>query len=74
MLTMPELPQLPCTAWEEDPLQAAIRETVDLINRQAEFLAESKLDSVQRAGLKFLAEKLNTHLNHLLNIQIQRLQ
>ncbi len=55
-----------------DPLESAIRETVSLLNDQAVFLAESNLTEVQRAGLKFLGEKLNSHLNHLLGAQLKR--
>jgi hypothetical protein len=53
-----------------DRLESAIRETVSLLNEQAVFLAESGLNGVQKAGLKFVGEKLNSHLNHLLSIQL----
>lgn len=53
-----------------DRLESAIRETVSLLNEQAVFLAESSLDDVQKAGLRFVGEKLNSHLNHLLSIQL----
>lgn len=57
-----------------DPLESAIRETVGLLNEHAVFLAESGLNDVQKAGVRFLGEKLNSHLNHLLSIQLIAVQ
>lgn len=57
-----------------DPLESAIRETVGLLNEHAVFLAESGLNDVQKAGVRFLGEKLNSHLNHLLGIQLRAVQ
>lgn len=55
-----------------DPLESAISSTVSLLNDHAVFLAESSLNDVQRAGMRFLGEKLNSHLNHLLSAQLKR--
>jgi ABC-type lipoprotein export system ATPase subunit len=57
-----------------DPLESAISEAVNLLNGQAVFLAECNLNQVQRAGLTFLNEKLNSHLNHLLAAQLRRVE
>ncbi|QVL20203.1 hypothetical protein KH389_06330 [Pseudomonas qingdaonensis] len=70
----PELARLqPLPAFTVDPLESAIRETVGLLSDHALFLAENNFSDVQRAQLKFLAEKLNSHLNHLLSLQLSRL-
>ena len=57
-----------------NPRDSAIRETVGLLHDHAVFLAESGLNDVQKAGVRFLGEKLNSHLNHLLGIQLSVLQ
>lgn len=57
-----------------NPLDSAIRETVGLLHDHAVFLAESGLNDVQKAEVRFLGEKLNSHLNHLLGIQLSALQ
>lgn len=53
-----------------DRLESAIRETVNLLSEHAVFLAESNLSDVQKAGVRFLGEKLNSHLNYLLSAQL----
>ncbi len=53
-----------------NPLESAIRDVVGLLNDQAVFLAESKFTESQRAGVRFLGEKLNSHLNQLLKMQL----
>ncbi|WP_225785632.1 hypothetical protein [Pseudomonas sp. Marseille-P9655] len=53
-----------------NPLESAIRDVVGLLNNQAMFLAESNFTDAQRTGLQFLSEKLNSHLNQLLSIQL----
>lgn len=55
-----------------DPLESAIASTISLMNDHAVFLAESNLSDGQRAGMRFLSEKLNSHLNHLLAAQLKR--
>jgi hypothetical protein len=55
-----------------DPLESAIASTVGLMNDHAVFLSESNLGAVDRAGMKFLGEKLNSHLNHLLAAQLKQ--
>lgn len=56
------------------PLESAIREAVGLLNEHAVFLAESGFNEVQKAGVRFLGEKLNSHLNHLLSLQLKAVQ
>ncbi|MVF50595.1 hypothetical protein F9Z43_14975 [Pseudomonas monteilii] len=53
-----------------DPLESAIRDTVCMLQDHAVFLAESGLSEDQKAGVRFLGEKLNSHLNHLLAAQL----
>lgn len=55
-----------------DPLEQAIASTITQLNDHAVFLAESNLSDVQRAGMRFLGEKLNSHLNHLLTAQLTK--
>lgn len=59
-------------AFTYDRLESAIASTVSLMNDHVTFLAESKLGNVDRAGIRFLGEKLNSHLNHLLSVQLKR--
>ena len=55
-----------------DRLESAIASTIGLLNDHATFIAESKLGAVGHGGMKFLGEKLNSHLNHLLAAQLKR--
>jgi energy-coupling factor transporter ATP-binding protein EcfA2 len=59
-------------AFTLDSLESAIRSTTDLLNDHAVFLAESNLSNVQRDGMRFVGEKLNSHLNRLLAAQLDR--
>jgi len=59
-------------AFTFDRLESAIASTISLMNDHAVFLGESNLSDVQRAGMRFLGEKLNSHLNHLLAAQLKR--
>lgn len=59
-------------AFAMDRLESAIASTISLINDHAVFLAESNLSDGQRQGMRFLGEKLNSHLNHLLAAQLKQ--
>jgi hypothetical protein len=47
---------------------------VGLINDQVVFLAENNLGEVRIANLRFLSEKFNSHLNHLLAVQLRQFE
>lgn len=56
-----------------DPTESAIRETVELLRDHSVFLAETTMSQAHRDGIRFLGEKLNSHLNHLMAAQLKRL-